>query len=270
MRLKLSGVNNIRRHRASLRTVSFGFTLIELLVVIAIIALLAAILFPVFARARENARRASCMSNMKQLGLGFAQYIQDYDERYPYAGQYQSWGSGGHWVAGTDGVKLAADTSPFTATGDKADVIDGALYPYVKSAQVYVCPSTEDGRTKELSYSMNCAVAGINQSAVPATAEIILLIDEAKTLNDGFFWAVNNGASTDDLTQAHLEGGNLLFMDGHVKFFNYSTFPTNTANKSAMTGFPRFHDLAMGGTKGTSQAGVPQAGGGVSGTDSCP
>ena len=60
-----------------------GFTLIELLVVIAIIAILAAILFPVFARARENARRSSCLSNMKQIGLGMMQYSQDNDERYP-------------------------------------------------------------------------------------------------------------------------------------------------------------------------------------------
>lgn len=60
-----------------------GFTLIELLVVIAIIALLAAILFPVFARARENARRASCQSNLKQIGLSVVQYTQDYDETFP-------------------------------------------------------------------------------------------------------------------------------------------------------------------------------------------
>src|SRR5687768_1565205 len=60
-----------------------GFTLIELLVVIAIIALLAAILFPVFARARENARKTSCLSNMKQIGLGISQYTQDFDETVP-------------------------------------------------------------------------------------------------------------------------------------------------------------------------------------------
>lgn len=62
-----------------------AFTLIELLVVISIIAVLAAILFPVFARARENARRASCMSNLKQIGLGFMMYTQDYDEMMPPA-----------------------------------------------------------------------------------------------------------------------------------------------------------------------------------------
>src|SRR4028118_1248712 len=93
-----------------------GFTLIELLVVIAIIAILAAILFPVFARARENARRASCQSNLKQIGLGVMQYTQDYDELMPRP-----------WY-GTS----ATDTDP-----KWVDVIQ----PYVKSTQLFTCPS---------------------------------------------------------------------------------------------------------------------------------
>jgi prepilin-type N-terminal cleavage/methylation domain-containing protein/prepilin-type processing-associated H-X9-DG protein len=97
-----------------------GFTLIELLVVIAIIAILAAILFPVFARARENARRASCLSNMKQLGLGIMQYTQDFDETMPFAGRTaQVSGCNGSWCG-----HWAQD-----------------VQPYVKSLQVFGCPS---------------------------------------------------------------------------------------------------------------------------------
>src|SRR6185312_8425918 len=87
-----------------------GFTLIELLVTIAIIAVLAAILFPVFARARENARRASCMSNLKQMGLGIMQYVQDYDETYPF-GFYSVPGGTMYWPM--------------------------LIYPYVKSEQIF-------------------------------------------------------------------------------------------------------------------------------------
>src|SRR5688572_18777417 len=79
MNMKVRKLTSPSTHPAQSR--KQGFTLIELLVVIAIIAILAAILFPVFARARENARRASCQSNLKQIGLGIAQYSQDYDEK---------------------------------------------------------------------------------------------------------------------------------------------------------------------------------------------
>ena len=100
----------------TLRTAKQGFTLIELLVVIAIISILAAILFPVFGRARENARRSSCQSNLKQIGLGLAQYTQDYDERMVPP----------QFVNSTDG---------FRSTWVRQS------YPYVKSVQIYKCPS---------------------------------------------------------------------------------------------------------------------------------
>ncbi len=92
-----------------------GFTLIELLVVIAIIAILAAILFPVFARAREQARKSSCASNLKQLGLAVIQYTQDYDEKFPI---------GQNWKPITDPI------------GTKLQIM-----PYIKSEQVFICPS---------------------------------------------------------------------------------------------------------------------------------
>jgi len=89
-----------------------GFTLIELLVVIAIIAILAAILFPVFARAREKAQQTSCLSNMKQLNLAFQQYVSDYDERFP---RYEFASHSYYW--------------------------EMAIYPYARNLGVYACPS---------------------------------------------------------------------------------------------------------------------------------
>jgi prepilin-type N-terminal cleavage/methylation domain-containing protein/prepilin-type processing-associated H-X9-DG protein len=235
-----------------------AFTLIELLVVIAIISILASMIFPSFGRAREMARRTSCASNMKQLGLGFLQYTQDYDEKYPLAGQYQKWGDGGHWVKGTDAqpiAKLTAAENYAWNSGQIVNVAGGALYPYVKSTQIYICPSSRDGGSTGLSYSMNCAMGGSSDIAVQNTTEVVLLVDEAFP-SDGFFWATTDPNGSDQLQQRHNEGGNLIFLDGHTKFYPFKVFSAgdnadatygaqSKLMKTRTTGIPRFFEPGM-------------------------
>lgn len=148
-----------------------GFTLIELLVVIAIISILASILFPVFSRARENARRSSCQSNLKQIGLGFHQYSQDYDERFPLP-IWQQYNAGSNWYEPSttnDGKAVWHDAS--TPIPYPVSWIDG-IYPYVKSNQIFYCPS-DSGRNPRVpsgsndpspigwsSYGMNAYMSG--------------------------------------------------------------------------------------------------------------
>ena len=256
------------------RGLARGFTLIEMLIVIAIIAVLAAILFPVFGRVREGARTTACASNLKQLGLAFTQYAADYGGRMPGGGNWQDWGKGGHWVAGKSGAaadgsdgalaELAekdGDFPPFPA--NKANVEGGALYSYVKSTQVYICPSNRDGKIKGLTYSMNCALSGAPTGRVRFPSSMVLLVDEWRA-SDGYFWAVGKGmagASTDRGTTDHNTSTNLLFLDGHVKNYTNDAFPITEksdqglTNKSAgysrptepaSTVTPRFHDVALG------------------------
>jgi len=122
-----------------------GFTLIELLVVIAIIAILAAILFPVFQKVRENARRASCQSNLKQLGLAFVQYSQDADEKYP-------------------GGSITDKTDPNYGQGTGWA---GQIYPFVKSNGVYLCP---DDDNEAVSYAINQNIPTGGTKVTPGNA----------------------------------------------------------------------------------------------------
>ncbi|HEY0072857.1 MAG TPA: DUF1559 domain-containing protein [Abditibacteriaceae bacterium] len=246
----------INRHP---RTQNFGrsaFTLIELLVVIAIISLLAAFLFPTFSRARENGRKAACMNNMKQLALGFAQYTADYEGRYPGAAQFQKWANGGHWVAGSSNqtMRLNAPDAAGNPAGTLTSVTivpdKGAIYPYVKNTQVYHCPSSMDGEFSGLTYTMNCAISGVKENSITQSSSVILLDDE-KLNNDGYFYADDKVGSTDQMTDIHNGGGNLAFCDGHVKYYPFAVFPVSKttvgqALKVRTTGAPRFYDLGIG------------------------
>jgi len=156
-----------------------GFTLIELLVVIAIIAILAAILFPVFARARENARRSSCQSNEKQIALGFKQYTQDYDEKFPIK---ESWVS--------------------------------AINVYTKSAQILRCPSASGGTASDIDYLFNTNLSSLNEASVDATALTVLNAESTR----GAATAASSYGTAASAATRHFDGSNYAFVDGHVKW----------------------------------------------------
>jgi prepilin-type N-terminal cleavage/methylation domain-containing protein/prepilin-type processing-associated H-X9-DG protein len=211
-----------------------GFTLIELLVVIAIIAILAAILFPVFARARENARRASCQSNLKQIALGFAQYTQDYDEKYPLVAWYTTTYSATPWVAQTDpsmpGSKFYVGTGATGGQGNWVSWMD-IIYPYIKSTQIFVCPSAINNPAIEPSYGYNRNISGgplgkdpLSLSTVDRPSETVLILDYntryGTYANAGEYCGafLNPASSWYNIIYPHLEGGNIAYADGHVKW----------------------------------------------------
>ena len=230
-----------------------GFTLIELLVVIAIIAILAAILFPVFARAREKARQTSCLSNEKQLMLGLLMYAQDYDEKFPT----YYWGEGN-----------AGQANSCTWWGE--------MYPYVKNTQLYACPSSGSNwhntfqvwinfrpafnpnnlpTVVPINYGYNELIGntggGLKIAQLQRPSETIVLADCISTWIGGY-WSIafpqrakllrvayadggfpcgcppaNPDADNDDWT-LHNGGSNLAFADGHVKWDRSSNIRTVT------------------------------------------
>ena len=205
-----------------------GFTLIELLVVIAIIAILAAILFPVFAKAREKARQSSCLSNIKQLGLAFLQYAQDYDERLP-AGM-------GYWTPYV--VQPGADR------GDNPWIRN--IYPYLKNGQVAVCPSGTPfssgindwpamTEVPTMSYGANMRLNRVALGVVAEPASCYMISDD----NNSYVYlypsitALQAGAydwptQLPKVAARHNDGMNFCFVDGHAKWLSWASMPAGT------------------------------------------
>ena len=197
-----------------------GFTLIELLVVIAIIAILAAILFPVFARAREKARQTSCLNNLKELGLGMLMYAQDYDETFARINPGPTTFAN-PVVPGDTVFGYHPDYGYF---GSWASVI----YPYIKNTQIYLCPSS--------SYSCYGVAYGLPaHGANPAGGRLTMfnnclkLADFARPAEILMITEKGGGGGPQYLLSAqyyacrdsHNEGGNIAFCDGHAKWLKF-------------------------------------------------
>jgi prepilin-type N-terminal cleavage/methylation domain-containing protein/prepilin-type processing-associated H-X9-DG protein len=210
---------NLRRNTMSRKKA--GFTLIELLVVIAIIAILAAILFPVFARARENARRASCQSNLKQIGLGVMQYTQDYDEKYPL---------NTYTCPATPCQGVLDPSAPYNILWFHV------LEPYVKSVQLYNCPSytgtiqqTDSSGNwtynSSSSYGWNVYWNGTAEVTPFDQAALSSVEDPSGTIfaGDSTYYRLSSekpdtGTNSSPVPNRHLDGNNFLWADGHVKW----------------------------------------------------
>ena len=207
-----------------------GFTLIELLVVIAIIAILAAILFPVFARAREKAESTACLGNTKQLALALNMYVQDYDEMVPYSSFENGW------------------------------TLWGVLHPYMKNWEILICPSKKTigkvwiytpgfGRVEDwpdgnwvyiaLGYGVDqyhfpyrsVSQPTISLASIQRPAEVAAIFERGTLLNNSYVYCPFCMADhlsaeevrywTDQVASRHNDGSNLVFYDGHAKWMGH-------------------------------------------------
>ncbi|HEY3397014.1 MAG TPA: prepilin-type N-terminal cleavage/methylation domain-containing protein [Armatimonadota bacterium] len=233
-----------------------GFTLIELLVVIAIIAILAAILFPVFARARAKAQQASCLSNMKQFGIAFAMYSSDYDNKM----------IGGNWNGATP--PFATATPP--CTNSAYSFWYQVIVPYVKNKQVFVCAGDSNPLWPSLHGAflpcnpdtpfVSYMFSGCNRGTVGAVSfggypntgptagkdlsdnqidlvnTIYITDDVGGHPNNSVCWSpatcglqglAGSGGYTPFLSDRHNSGFNALWMDGHASWKSFDSAATN-------------------------------------------
>jgi len=204
-----------------------AFTLIELLVVIAIIAILAAILFPVLARAKDAAKKVVCISNLKQLGTGITMYLEDYDDRLP------------GMTDGTPGQNVVGGWIVYDQFGNSSAghflPEKGSIYSYVGSPGIYVCPTDRDGSQSKNSYALNgCLLeppfkmtgfnVGRSATSIASPSDMTLLGEEGvgtspfaleaygRGTNDGFL-----NPDVDHFSRRHNGRSNLVFMDTHAK-----------------------------------------------------
>ncbi len=228
-----------------------GFSLIELLVVIAIIAILAAILFPVFAQARGKARQANCLSNMKQLATAALLYASDFDNLVPCWNLY-------HWPRPADGQGYSWDIQ---------------LMPYVKNTQVFVCPMNAfNGQTVTVQmngtdvqqtgpkrgYALPRYVSAQDLDDPPYPSSTLLLLEKGACLMGTWDDAASEhprqaGWSQlypDEVKPRHNGGNNFAFLDGHGKWFAYGSGPwVNDGTGSCPgkpTGWLDHHELGPG------------------------
>ncbi len=201
-----------------------GFTLIELLVVIAIIAILAAILFPVFAKAREKARTSSCQSNMKQMALAMIMYAQDYDE--VFTARY----NGAAWLP-FPLVPEHPEWNYYSKYG-YCNSWPSYIYPYIKNIQVYRCPSTSyncygvayglpANGINEAKTGMTSIFGRPTMSSIKRPAEIMMIGEKGGGGGPQYILSAQYYAGRMD----HNDGSNIAFFDGHVKWLKYEAGP---------------------------------------------
>jgi len=212
-----------------------AFTLIELLVVIAIIAVLMAILMPALNRAREQGRRAACLSNLKQLTLAWSMYADENDDKIVNGATGFSDYSGAAWATHDNELAWIDGYHPDDQELARQDIRRGALWPYIKSEKIFRCPTGKRGEafTYSIMFSMNAVchpeVQGVRGAHIkrrseitnPAPALRLVFIDEGKMTSDAYAVHYTTESWFDDPPVRHGDGTNVSFADGHSEHWKW-------------------------------------------------